>query len=194
MSSARGLPRRLDRARSKEGRIRQSPDTHSAREAARSLPFAPRASRARTTKKNTREICAMLTAPASSHGAIARGCARGYAASGRAGAPARVVASISARVSFRDVPFRVALAARPAGGNGGVPLRNGTRRGPRVVAAVNPVSLVAEAIAGGAGAKAAGVATAAAGAAASAVANYRGEDEGAHGPALNPAAGGSKSV
>jgi len=31
----------------------------------------------------------------------------------------------------------------------------------------------------------------AAGAAASAVANYRGEDEGAHGPALNPAAGGS---
>lgn len=113
----------------------------------------------------------MLTAPAPSRGAIARGCARGYAASGRAGAPARVVASISARVSFRDVPFRVALAARPAGGNGGVPLRNGTRRGPRVVAAVNPVSLVAEAIAGGAGAKAAGVATAAAGAAASTVTN-----------------------
>jgi len=52
-----------------------------------------------------------------------------------------------------------------------VPLRNGTRRGPRVVAAVNPVSLVAEAIAGGAGAKAAGVATAAAGAAASTVTN-----------------------
>ena len=113
----------------------------------------------------------MLTAPAPSRGAIARGCARGYAASGRAGAPARVVASISARVSFRDVPFRVALAARPAGGNRGVPLRNGTRRGPRVVAAVNPVSLVAEAIAGGAGAKAAGVATAAAGAAASTVTN-----------------------
>ena len=113
----------------------------------------------------------MLTAPAPSRGAIARGCARGYAASGRAGAPARVVASISARVSFRDVPFRVALAARPAGGNRGVPLRNGTRRGPRVVAAVNPVSLVAEAIAGGAGAKAAGAATAAAGAAASTVTN-----------------------
>ena len=113
----------------------------------------------------------MLTAPAPSRGAIARGCARGFAASGRAGAPARVVASISARVSFRDVPFRVALAARPAGGNRGVPLRNGTRRGPRVVAAVNPVSLVAEAIAGGAGAKAAGVATAAAGAAASTVTN-----------------------
>jgi hypothetical protein len=52
-----------------------------------------------------------------------------------------------------------------------VPLRNGTRRGPRVVAAVNPVSLVAEAIAGGAGAKAAGAATAAAGAAASTVTN-----------------------
>ena len=52
-----------------------------------------------------------------------------------------------------------------------MPLRNGTRRGPRVVAAVNPVSLVAEAIAGGAGAKAAGVATAAAGAAASTVTN-----------------------
>ena len=113
----------------------------------------------------------MLTAPAPSRGAIARGCARGFAASGRAGAPARVVASISARVSFRDVPFRVALAARPAGGNRGVPLRNGTRRGPRVVAAVNPVSLVAEAIAGGAGAKAAGAATAAAGAAASTVTN-----------------------
>ena len=113
----------------------------------------------------------MLTAPAPSRGAIARGCARGFAASGRARAPARVVASISARVSFRDVPFRVALAARPAGGNRGVPLRNGTRRGPRVVAAVNPVSLVAEAIAGGAGAKAAGVATAAAGAAASTVTN-----------------------
>ena len=113
----------------------------------------------------------MLTAPAPSRGAIARGCARGYAASGRAGAPVRVVASISARVSFRDVPFRVALAARPAGGNRGVPLRNGTRRGPRVVAAVNPVSLVAEAIAGGAGAKAAGAATAAAGAAASTVTN-----------------------
>ena len=113
----------------------------------------------------------MLTAPAPSRGAIARGCARGFAASGRAGALARVVASISARVSFRDVPFRVALAARPAGGNRGVPLRNGTRRGPRVVAAVNPVSLVAEAIAGGAGAKAAGVATAAAGAAASTVTN-----------------------
>jgi hypothetical protein len=113
----------------------------------------------------------MLTAPAPSRGAIARGCARGFAASGRAGAPARVFASISARVSFRDVPFRVALAARPAGGNRGVPLRNGTRRGPRVVAAVNPVSLVAEAIAGGAGAKAAGAATAAAGAAASTVTN-----------------------
>ena len=113
----------------------------------------------------------MLTAPAPSRGAIARGCARGFAASGRAGAPARVVASISARVSFRDVPFRVALAARPAGGNRGVPLRNGTMRGPRVVAAVNPVSLVAEAIAGGAGAKAAGAATAAAGAAASTVTN-----------------------
>ena len=113
----------------------------------------------------------MLTAPAPSRGPIARGCARGFAASGRAGAPARVVASISARVSFRDVPFRVALAARPAGGNRGVPLRNGTRRGPRVVAAVNPVSLVAEAIAGGAGAKAAGAATAAAGAAASTVTN-----------------------
>jgi len=110
----------------------------------------------------------MLTAPASSRGAIARGCARGFAANGRAGAPARVVASISARVSFRDVPFRVALAARPAYR----PLTNGTsRRGPRVVAAVNPVSLVAEAIAGGAGAKAAGVATAAAGAAASTVTN-----------------------
>lgn len=110
----------------------------------------------------------MLTAPASSHGAIARGCARGFAANGRAAAPARVVASISARVSFRDVPFRVALAARPAYR----PLKNGTsRRGPRVVAAVNPVSLVAEAIAGGAGAKAAGVATAAAGAAASTVTN-----------------------
>ena len=52
-----------------------------------------------------------------------------------------------------------------------MPLRNGTRRGPRVVAAVNPVSLVAEAIAGGAGAKAAGAATAAAGAAASTVTN-----------------------
>ena len=52
-----------------------------------------------------------------------------------------------------------------------MPLRNGTRRGPRVVAAVNAVSLVAEAIAGGAGAKAAGVATAAAGAAASTVTN-----------------------
>ena len=34
----------------------------------------------------------------------------------------------------------------------------------------------------------------AAGAAASAVANYRGEDEGAHGPALNPAAGGGGGV
>mmetsp|Transcript_13085 Transcript_13085/g.52754 ORF Transcript_13085/g.52754 Transcript_13085/m.52754 type:complete len:646 (+) Transcript_13085:191-2128(+) len=113
----------------------------------------------------------MLTAPAPSRGAIARGCARGFAAKGRAGAPARVVASISARVSFRDVPFRVALAARPGNGRRH-PLRNGTsRRGPRVVAAVNPVSLVAEAIAGGAGAKAAGVATAAAGAAASTVTN-----------------------
>ena len=55
----------------------------------------------------------MLTAPAPSRGAIARGCARGYAASGRAGAPVRVVASISARVSFRDVPFRVAWPPAP---------------------------------------------------------------------------------
>ena len=172
MSSARGLPRRLDRARSKEGRTRQSADPHSAREAASTpSPSPPVPPAPEPKKKNTCEICAMLTAPAPSRGAIARGCARGFAASGRAGAPARVVASISARVSFRDVPFRVALAARPAGGNRGVPLRNGTRRGPRVVAAVNPVSLVAEAIAGGAGAKAAGAATAAAGAAASTVTN-----------------------
>lgn len=116
----------------------------------------------------------MSTAPAAARGVIAPRRMRGFAASGCAvpSCRAHTTASLSPRASFRGVPVRV--VRHPGTSVTTVPLRNarGRHHGPSlVVAMANPVSLVAEAIAGGAGAKAAGVATAAAGAAASTVTN-----------------------